>query len=96
MHRSAHRVSGGVLFAALCAAAPIALARKDIKTNPMPADQVLGRASGQAYYMTRDVRPAPQAVSDAYGWTVRVLTTPPRPAPTERFGRGGGNLPPSG
>lgn len=96
MHRSAHRVSGGVLFAALCAAAPIALAQKDIKTNPMPADQVLGRASGQAYYMTRDVRPAPQAVSDAYGWTVRVLTTPPRPAPTERFGRGGGNLPPSG
>jgi hypothetical protein len=98
MQLCASRLSRGVWFAALVAAAPMALAgvQSDIKTNPLPVDQVLGRASGEAFFETRPEASAPHALTSTFDKAVRFLTQPPNPATPDRFGRGGGNLPASG
>lgn len=99
MQMLAHRISRTVLLVAFCAAAPLALAAAEsptIKTNPVPVDQVLGHASGEPYFQTRPQVSVPQPVTDAYERAVQFLTQPPQPAPVDRFGRGGGNLPAGG
>jgi hypothetical protein len=68
----------------------------DIKTNPLPVDRVLGRASGEAYFETQPQTTAPSEVTKAYDRVMEFLTQPARPFPPERFGRGGGNLPTGG
>ena len=99
MQLLARRLSRGILIAAFVAAAPMAFAgatQADIRTNPVPVDQVLGRASGEPFFQTQPEVSVPKPVTDAYERAVEFLSQPPRPAPADRFGRGGGNLPAGG
>lgn len=98
MQSIAARFHPSILAVALCAIAPLAMAdstQLPIKTHPTPVDQVLGHASGEPYFQTRPEIDAPKPVRATFEEFIDLLKQPPHLIPPDRFGRGGGNLPPS-
>jgi hypothetical protein len=80
------------LFAAVCLAATASVqAASPIGTRDGQAlERDLGRATGDPYWASREVQPAPAPLEHVYRSATDVLSQPAAPLPLERYGRAGG------